>query len=77
MLIPGTNATSNSSWINQPGRGLLELLNFTYVPNGPEAALAGLGAAGRWPTVAPGPMGAAVVPLGCRCGAPEAYVAIL
>ena len=29
MLMPGTNATSDSSWLNQPGRGLLELLNFT------------------------------------------------
>ena len=29
MLMPGTNATSDSSWFNQPGRGLLELVNFT------------------------------------------------
>ena len=27
--MPGTNATSDSTWSNQPGRGLLELLNFT------------------------------------------------
>ena len=27
--MPGTNAASDSSWFNQPGRGLLELLNFT------------------------------------------------
>ena len=27
--MPGINAASDSSWFSQPGRGLLELLNFT------------------------------------------------